>query len=184
MALTIADLDQFSHFGVPDGYAPNTRRFYSPWDDAHAPIMAVLGECRRSFVASEYGFTDKDVAAKVDGFLKDANLYTQLTLDWSQFNGVTEHEVLAQLMHDATGNSVATGTSEKGKIIHRKMMVIDGLWLITGSTNLSLSGEQEQDNELTITYDAIACAEARHILDLSHTKALKDMQKRLAKAAG
>jgi phosphatidylserine/phosphatidylglycerophosphate/cardiolipin synthase-like enzyme len=181
-ALRIEDLDQFKHFGLDAGYQSNVRRFYSPWDDAHPVIMTMLGEVRTSYVSSDYGFTDKEAAAKIDTFLKDPTVYTQMTFDWSQLNGLTEKQVLAKMMADATGNSIATGTSEKGKIIHRKMRIINGVWLLTGSTNLSLSGEQEQDNELTVTYDPIACAEARHVLDLSHVKALKDMAARAAKA--
>ena len=179
-ALRIEDLDLFKHFGIDKSYQSDTRRFYSPWDDAHPVIMALLNEVRTSYISSDFGFTDVEVAAKVDGFLKNPNIYTQLTLDSTQYGGKTEHEVLATLMHDAPGNSVAVGRSEKGEIIHRKMRIINGVWLLTGSTNLSLNGEQKQDNELTVTYNAIACAEARHVLDLSHTKALKDMA---AKAA-
>ena len=173
--LRIDDLDVFKHFGLDTNYQSDTRRFYSPWDDAHPVIMALLNEVRTSYVSSDFGFTDVEVAAKVDGFLKNPNIYTQLTLDSTQYGGKTEHEVLAALMHDAPGNSVAVGRSEKGEIIHRKMRIINGVWLLTGSTNLSLNGEQKQDNELTVTYNAVACAEARHVLDLSHTKALKDM---------
>jgi len=182
-ALTIAGLDQFKTFGLDSNYQTDTRRFYSPWDDAHPVIMAVLAEVRTSYVSSDYGFTDVEVAAKVDTFLKDPNIYCQITLDSSQAAGPTEKQVLAQMLHDAPGNSIAIGRSEKGEIIHRKMRIVNGVWLITGSTNLSLNGEQRQDNELTVTYDAVACVEARHILDLSHTKALKDMAAKLAKAS-
>lgn len=181
--LTIADLDKFKHFGVNDGYVANTRRFYSPWDDAHPVIMALLNEVRTSYVSSDYGFTDVEVAAKVDEFLRNPRIYTQITLDSSQAAGKTEAEVLTRMLHDATGNSIAIGRSEKGEIIHRKMRIINGVWLLTGSTNLSLNGEQKQDNELTVTYDPVACAEARHILDLSHTKALKDMAKKATPGA-
>src|SRR4051794_31436702 len=94
LMLTITDLDQFKHFGLDPGYQPNTRRFYSPWDDAHPVIMAVLGEVRTSYVSSDYGFTDVEVAAKVDEFLRNPDIYTQITLDSSQAAGVTEKQVL------------------------------------------------------------------------------------------
>lgn len=180
MALSISDLDKFKTTGFDANYQADTRRFYPPWDDTHPVLMELLGEVSTSFVSSDYGFTDVEAAAKIDTFLNDANIYVQMTLDSSQEAGPTEHEVLAKLLADAPGNSIAIGRSEKGKIIHRKMKIINGVWLITGSTNLSLDGEQKQDNELTVTYNAVACAEARHILDLSHTKALKDMARRVA----
>jgi phosphatidylserine/phosphatidylglycerophosphate/cardiolipin synthase-like enzyme len=176
--LTIADLDQFKTAGFAIGYQTDTRRFYPPVDDVHPVLMALLGEVRTSYVASDYGFTDVDASRSIDGFLRDPNVYTQLTFDSSQAGGASEAALLKVLLNDAPGNSIAIGRSEKGEIIHRKMRIINGLWLLTGSTNLSLSGEQKQDNEFTVTYNAIACAEARHILDLSHTKALKDMAKR------
>lgn len=180
--LTITDLDRFKTTGVDAKYSKDTRRFYSPWDDAHPVIMALLAEVRTSLVLSMFGFTDAEAAGAIDGILKNPNIYTQITLDSTQFGGVTEKAVLAQLMNDAPGNSVAIGRSEKGEIIHRKMMIVNGVWLMTGSTNWSLNGEQRQDNELTVTKSAVACAEARHILDLSHTKALQDMAKKLAGA--
>jgi phosphatidylserine/phosphatidylglycerophosphate/cardiolipin synthase-like enzyme len=69
-------------------------------------------------------------------------------------------------------NSVVVGTSEHGKIMHRKTMIVDGRFRVSGSTNWSLSAEAEQDNELTVIEDAIVCAEARAVLDLEHVKAL------------
>lgn len=184
MALTISDLDAFKATKPVDpNYQTDTRRFYSPWDDVHAVIMALLGEVRTSFVLSMYGFTDTAAAKAVDTILRTPDIYSQITLDSSQYGGTTEHALLAKYHWEAEGNSVAIGRSEKSQIIHRKMMIINGVWLVTGSTNWSLTGEQKQDNELTVTNNAVACAEARHILDLSHTKALKDMAAAAAKAA-
>ena len=59
--------------------------------------------------------------------------------------------------------------------MHRKMVIVDGLWRISGSTNWSTSGETLQDNELTIIRDAMVCSEARPILDIEHDSALKQM---------
>lgn len=181
--LQITDLDQYKTFGVPTGYEPNTRRFYSPHDKVHEVIMALLGEVRTSFVLSMFGFDDDDAAAVIDRFLKDQNIYSQITLDSSQAGGKHEAALLAQYKSEFEGNSVAIGRSERGQIIHRKMMIINGVWLVTGSTNWSTSGESLQDNELTVTYDAVACAEARHMLDLAHDKVLKDMAAKALKAA-
>lgn len=180
--LTITDLDRFKPSGFDANYQADTRRFYSPWDDTHPVIMAVLGEVRTSLILSMFGFTDIDAAHAVDKALRTPTVYTQVTLDSTQYGGKTEHELLEQFRWDHEGNSVAIGRSEKGEIIHRKMLIVNGVWLVTGSTNWSLNGEQRQDNELTVTYNAVACAEARHILDLSHTKALKDMAAKAAKS--
>jgi len=176
--LTIGDLDQYKAFGVPTGYEPNVRRFYPPHDDAHPVIMKLLKEVRTSLVLSMFGFTDAEAAAADDRCLKDPVIFAQITLDSTQFGGKTEHELLSGFRWEDDGNSVAVGRSEKGEIVHRKVMIVNGVWLVTGSPNLSLNGEQRQDNELTVVYDALACAEARHLLDLSHTKALQDMAKK------
>ena len=79
-----------------------------------------------------------------------------------------------------TGNSVAIGRSEKGAIVHRKMVIVDGLWWIGGSTNWSVSGESEQDNELTIIRDAMHCTKARTVLDIAHDHILAVMAKKNA----
>jgi len=92
-----------------------------------------------------------------------------------QAAGLHEKDLLAKYANDMTGNSVAIGQSEKGAIMHRKMVIVDGLWRISGSTNWSTSGETLQDNELTVIRDAMVCAEARPILDIEHDSALKKM---------
>lgn len=184
MALTIADLDQYGKRGaLPDSYPATRRTFYSPIDDVHSVLVAILTDCTRSLVVSMYGWTDVELATLVDGILTNDAIYTQITLDSSQYGGRTENTVLARFRDDLDSNVIAIGRSERGEIIHRKMLIVDGIWTVTGSTNWSLNGEQKQDNELTVTYDATVAAEARHILDLSHAKALTDMAKAHAKAS-
>ena len=175
--MIITDLDKYKATPVDADYPPGVRTFYSPVDDVHGALVATLAAAKQSIVISAYGYDDDELAAMVDTALKNPAIYVQITLDKSQAGGVHERALLAKYSHEMTGNSVAIGTSEKGAIIHRKMMIVDGVWLCTGSTNWSTSGETLQDNELTIRRNATAAAEARHILDLSHTKALKDMAK-------
>lgn len=184
--MNIADLDQYK---APKGWAPdgeylsNLRTFYSPIDDVHGALKAVIASCRRSLVVAMYGYDDDELAAMIDGLLKKPAIYVQITLDRSQAGGVHEKALLAKYAHEMTGNSVAIGNSEKGAIMHRKMLLVDGIWRVTGSTNWSTSGETAQDNELTVTQSASVVAEARTVLDIEHDSALSQMAARAAKAA-
>lgn len=174
--LTIEDLGQFKKDGHPDTeYPAIMRTFYSPIDDVHGALKAVIGSCRKSLVVAMYGYDDDELADLIAHILDNDAIHCQVTLDKSQAGGVHERDLLAKYKAEMGSNSVAIGTSEKSAIMHRKMAVVDGIWRISGSTNWSTSGETLQDNELTITKSAVVAAEARAVLDLEHVKALTQM---------
>jgi phosphatidylserine/phosphatidylglycerophosphate/cardiolipin synthase-like enzyme len=56
-----------------------------------------------------------------------------------------------------------------------KIVIVDGVYTVRGSTNWSLSGEQKQDNELTVHNNAVIAAETRAELDRNHDAMLKQM---------
>jgi phosphatidylserine/phosphatidylglycerophosphate/cardiolipin synthase-like enzyme len=122
-----------------------------------------------------YGYDDDEIAALIAQHIDNPAMHVQVTLDKSQAGGVHERAILAKYKAEMESNSVAIGTSERGQIMHRKMVIVDGLWRVSGSTNWSTSGESLQDNELTVIKNATLCAEARAILDLEHVKALTQM---------
>jgi phosphatidylserine/phosphatidylglycerophosphate/cardiolipin synthase-like enzyme len=183
MPLTIADLDNFKATPVDRSYPADTRTFYSPIDNVHGALKTVIASTTKSLVVSMFGWDDDELAELIAHILDNPAIYVQITLDKSQAGGVHEKALLTKFKAEMDSNSVAIGTSEHGAIIHRKMVVVDGLWRIAGSTNWSDSGETKQDNECTISYNATMCAEARHVLDLSHSKALTDMAAKAAKIA-
>ena len=100
-----------------------------------------------------------------------------MSLDRSQATGAHEKQILAQWNNDAFGNSIAIGHSAKGAISHLKIVIVDGVYTVKGSTNWSLSGEQKQDNELTLSRNAVIAAETRAQLDINHDNMLKQMAK-------
>ncbi|HEY2086387.1 MAG TPA: phospholipase D-like domain-containing protein [Mycobacterium sp.] len=180
MTLSIADLDEFLLAAPPVGSLDMIRSFYAPIDKVPLVLQRVIGSALHSVVVSMFGYDDDKLAAMLDSALLNPNMHVQITLDSSQAGGVHEKAILEKFKHEMTGNSVAIGRSEKGAIVHRKMVIVDGLWWIGGSTNWSTSGETLQDNELTVVRDAMHCARARSVLDIAHDHILEVMA---AKAA-
>ncbi len=169
------ELDRFKvPVGVDPQYPDYIRTFYSPIDDVHGVLLKLIDGTQKSIAIGMYGYDDDELADLISKKMQNPGIYVQITLDKSQAGGVHER-ALIEKYHMLDSNSVAVGTSEKGAIMHRKLVVIDGVWRISGSTNWSTSGECKQDNELTVINNAIIAAEARHVLDLEHTKARKQM---------
>jgi phosphatidylserine/phosphatidylglycerophosphate/cardiolipin synthase-like enzyme len=165
------------------GYPANIRRLFSPVDKVHDAFVALCEAARVSLAASMYGWDDDTIDELFRAKLESEHVPVQLSLDKSQAGGTHEKAILAKWKADQIGNSVAIGQSARHAISHDKMIVIDGLVTIAGSTNLSESGEFKQDNEATIIYDPVVAAEARARLDVIHDTHLKQMSEAAASAA-
>jgi hypothetical protein len=159
-----------------DGYPDDQRTFFAPRDNVHGLLVALLGTAQHSVVVNMFGYDDDELNKIIQAKLADEHVYVQMSLDRTQASGVHEKKILAQWGNDAFGNSIAIGTSSvHNAISHLKVVIVDGVYTVKGSTNWSLSGEQQQDNELTLSRNAVIAAETRAILDLNHDFMLKQM---------
>jgi phosphatidylserine/phosphatidylglycerophosphate/cardiolipin synthase-like enzyme len=165
----------YTHKATPfvDKYPEDILTFYSPVDNCHQVLVDVAGWANKSLVIAMYGFDDDELAQKIHDKLNHDHIFVQLSFDKTQAGGVHERAILAKQNYPA--NSIAIGQSEKHAIMHMKIMIVDGLYIVTGSTNWSASGEEKQDNQLTVIKDPYVAAEARARIDVIHTTMLQQM---------
>lgn len=175
------DLGQYKKFGsFGIGYPATVRRFFAPDDDVHSALMAVLESAHLSVAAAMYGYDDDDVNSLLLKHAHDVTMPVQLALDSTQAGGVAERKLIAMWPHDVIGNNLVIGQSRKHAINHLKLFVLDGIYTIGGSTNLSTSGEGAQNNELIIVKDAVYAAESRAKIDLCHDEMRRQMETKVA----
>lgn len=167
----------------PPGYPDGQWTYFSPADGPgiHKLIVDLIEGATHSIVINMYGFDDDDADSALLAKTEDPNVYFQMSLDSSQAGGVHEKELLAKWNADLFGNSIAIGQSARHAISHLKVMIVDGLYVVSGSTNWSLSGEEQQDNQLTVTQNAVLAAQYRSILDRNHDTMLKQMAAKAGK---
>lgn len=177
----MSSLHKYKATPFVDRYPIDTLTFYSPVDQCHKVLVDVATWASKSLIIAMYGFDDDELAQIVHDKLDIPHLFVQLSFDKTQAGGVHERAILAKQNYPA--NSIAIGQSEKHAIMHMKLMIVDGLYLVTGSTNWSASGEEKQDNQLTVIQDPYVAAEARTRVDVVHTTMLQQMAAAAAKAA-
>lgn len=179
MALqTLSALDRFKasrESPFPPGYPDNIRTFYSPVDNLHGALEKLLESAEWSIIVAMYGYDDPELNEIIREKLTSDDLFVQMTLDRSQASKASDKKILEKWLNDDMGNSIAIGTSEFGAIMHMKVVIIDGVDVVTGSTNWSEGGQTKQDNQLIVIRDPLVAAEARARLDIIHDAILKEM---------
>ena len=62
MALSsLTQLDQYKAASFPPGYPDSTRTFYSPVDQVHEALKALLASANKSIVVAMYGYDDPEL---------------------------------------------------------------------------------------------------------------------------
>lgn len=179
MALSdLGTLGKYKKTPFVPGYPVSTLTFYAPVDDIHAVLRDMIAAASKSCVVAMYGFDDDDLATALHAKLDDPDCFVQFSLDSSQAGGVHEKSLLAK--QDYPANSIAVGQSEDHAIMHMKLLIIDGIDVVTGSTNWSGGAETKQDNQLTVIRDPFVAAEARARIDVIHTTMLQAMARKAA----
>lgn len=168
-----AGLAKYAASPFPPTWNPNEYVFFSPRDPGvHAAILDVVRSASHSVIANHYGFDDDVISAELLKKAADPNVAFILNLDSSQAGGVHEKKILANWT-GLVGTSVAVGRSIKAAISHLKVTVVDHEIIVSGSTNLSLSGESKQDNELRVTRDALMAGRYESVILLNHAAMLQ-----------
>lgn len=160
-------LNQFKTAGFPSDYPDNVRRFYSPQDKCHDVLKALLASATTTLYVSMYGLDDPELVDIILAKAKDPNIFVQINLDKTQAAGKAEVPLVEEL-RGCPATRVAVGMSEHHKINHLKMVVVDGLYTLSGSTNWSLDGEGKQNNEMSIHEDRAIAHEAQTTLSKEH----------------
>lgn len=169
-------LANYTSMPFPPGWDKNEYIFFSPRDlGVHQAIVDVVSSASHRVMVNMYGYDDDQVDAVLHQKAADPNILFLMNLDKSQSGGVHE-KALLQPWAAEIGTSIAVGHSIKSAISHLKICVVDGLYIISGSTNWSLSGEQKQDNQLTITRDSLKATRYESIILLNHTAMKQQME--------
>jgi hypothetical protein len=88
MALSsLTELDQYKAAPFPPGYPDTTRTFYSPVDQVHEALKALLTSANKTIVVAMYGYDDTELNSVLQSALDDEKIYVQMSLDSTQAAG-------------------------------------------------------------------------------------------------
>ena len=129
-------------------YAPQSVQvFFSPKGGATEACVAVIEKARRQIYVQAYSFTSAPIAkALVAAHMR--GVVVEVILDKSQR---TEKYTSADFVAHA---GIPTFIDAKHAIAHNKIMIVDGLTVVTGSFNFTKAAEENNAENLLVLKDA------------------------------
>jgi phosphatidylserine/phosphatidylglycerophosphate/cardiolipin synthase-like enzyme len=143
---------------------------FPPRDNAAHALQLLVESATTAIKVEMFTYCDKAVDAILHEKATLPGLELQMTFDVGQ---AAQDKAMAKLLagwQTELGKRVVTGRSERGQIIHRKIVVVDHLYVGSGSTNWTVDGEQLEDNELVIRRSRPLAAWYEQTLDANHTR--------------
>lgn len=155
-------LDQYKPAGFgPDWPTRRYKRFWSPDDDVHGALTHLVSSATRTIDCAMFGWDDDDLDGLFRKAWLDGTVSVRLCLDRTQAGGVHEKALLQKWNGIGHGNPpFVIGQSRLHAISHLKLLVVDGLYTVQGSTNWSTSGETKQNNEASFYRDFAVAQDA------------------------
>jgi hypothetical protein len=177
-------LGQYKATPFPEDNPSNVKHLFAPVDQVHEAFVALCSPSDLSSLdASMYGWDDETIDELFRTALLTDHLPVTLCLDSSQAAGVHERQIVAKWPPGEMGNDVVIGRSAKGAINHDKLIVVNRVLTICGSTNLSEGGESKQNNEATIVYDRAFAGEVVNRIQIIKAQMREQMEARRHVAA-
>jgi hypothetical protein len=147
-------LGQFKATPFPPDYPMNVKHIFAPVDQVHEAFIALIHvDDLTSLDASCYGWDDAQINDLFLDALNAQKIPVTLCLDSSQAAGKGEVPLVSKWPGAELGNEVVIGRSSHGAINHDKLIVVNRILTICGSTNFSVGGETKQNNEAKIVFD-------------------------------
>lgn len=125
--------------------------YFAPYDDCQSALQSLVNSAQKSIRIADYSFNTPEL---VDLLIQkhQSGMDVSLVLDKSQAGGKVELPEVDKLK--TAGVPLVLGTSDKHKIMHLKVCIIDGETVAFGSYNFTTTAELE-DNVLRIEHDPL-----------------------------
>ena len=134
--------------------SPKEQVYFSPHGGCTEAIVKNLGQAEKTVLVQAYSFTSEPIAdALVNAHKRGVKV--QVLLDKSQRHGKGSK---LGLLVDA---GIPVSVDAKHSIAHNKVMIIDGVTVITGSFNFTSAAEDKNAENLLVTRNKALAAQYR-----------------------